>query len=87
MLTEEKSALFLQIEAALNEVRPFLEVDGGNIELVDVTEDWTVHVKWLGNCQSCSMSSMTMKAGIEQAIKSKIPQVQSVIAINDILNN
>ncbi len=87
MLTEEKSALFLQIEEALNEVRPFLEVDGGNIELIDVTDDWTVQVKWMGNCQSCSMSSMTMKAGVEQAIKSKIPQVQSVIALNDILNN
>jgi Fe-S cluster biogenesis protein NfuA len=81
-IIEEKEHLLVRINKALDDVRPFLAVDGGNVEVVDVTEDWIVKVKWLGNCQACSMSAMTMKAGIEQAIKNKIPEVQSVIAIN-----
>ena len=82
MVIEDKSLLIEKVNSALNDIRPFLEVDGGNIEVVDVTEDMVVKVKWLGMCESCSMSSMTMKAGIEQAIKSKMPEVTSVIAIN-----
>ena len=84
MVIEDKSLLIDRINVALNEIRPFLEVDGGNVEVVDVTEDMTVHVRWLGNCENCSMSRMTMKAGIEQAIKSKLPEIQHVVALNGI---
>lgn len=82
MVIEDKSHLIERVNVALNEIRPFLEVDGGNVEVVDITDDMTVQVRWLGNCQNCSMSRMTMKAGIEQAIKSKMPEIQHVVAMN-----
>lgn len=82
MTIVEKENLLSRVEAALESIRPHLAVDGGNIEVVEVTEDMTVKIKWLGNCEFCSMSAMTMKAGVEQAIKSKIPEIQSIIAVN-----
>ena len=82
MVTEKKEALIERIEAALNTVRPYLAVDGGNIEVVDITEEMVVQVKWLGNCKSCSMSAMTMRAGIEAAIIGKVPEIAGVEAVN-----
>ena len=82
MVLENKAAMLEKIDAALNDVRPFLRVDGGDVEVVDITDDMVVQVKWMGMCQNCSMSVMTMKAGIEQAIKSKMPEINSVVAIN-----
>lgn len=82
MSSEEKSKFLERIEMALDTVRPHLAVDGGNVELVEITDDMTVHIKWLGTCQNCSMTAMTMKAGIEQAIKSYVPEVKNVKAIN-----
>jgi Fe-S cluster biogenesis protein NfuA len=82
MVLEDKSLLFEKINLALNDVRPFLKVDGGDVELVDVTDDMTVQIRWMGMCENCSMSAMTMKAGIEQAIKSKLPEIKSVVAVN-----
>ncbi len=84
MSTQEKELLILKIDEALNDIRPHLAVDGGDIEVVDVSDDYAVKVKWLGNCQTCSMSVMTMKAGVEQTLKSKIPQVISVEAVNGV---
>ncbi len=84
MSVQEKSELILQIDQALNDVRPHLAADGGDVQVVDVTEDMTVKVKWMGNCENCFMSIMTMKAGIEQAIKSKVPGIKHVEAINGI---
>ena len=55
MVLSYKSDLIERINGALNEIRPFLEVDGGNVEVVDVTDDMTVQVRWLGNCENCSM--------------------------------
>jgi Fe-S cluster biogenesis protein NfuA len=78
----EKSLLLERIDAALNDVRPHLAVDGGNVEVVDVTEDNIVQIKWLGNCDGCSMSVMTMRAGIEHAIRSKLPEIMGVVAVN-----
>jgi len=80
----EKNTLYAEIDAALDTIRPHLAVDGGNIEIVDITEDMKVKIKWLGNCEFCSMSIMTMKAGVEQAIKSKVPQVTSIEAVNGV---
>ena len=82
MSVKEKSELFEAVESALNQVRPHLMVDGGNVELVDVTSEMVVHIRWIGNCETCSMSAMTLKAGIEQAIKQYVPQVKAVQAIN-----
>lgn len=74
--------LFERVNQALDEVRPHLKVDGGNIELIDITDDMIVMVKWHGNCAFCSMSAMTMRAGVEQAIKSKLPEIKGVEAVN-----
>ncbi len=71
-----------KIDAALDEVRPHLAVDGGGIEVVDVTEEGEVKIKWLGTCENCSMSAMTMKAGVEETIKSKFPSISEVTAVN-----
>lgn len=73
-----------QIEDALDDIRPHLAVDGGDVEVVEVTEDLTVRVRWLGSCESCTMSAMTMKAGVEQAVKARLPQIRAVEAVNGI---
>lgn len=84
MSDQEKTLLLDQIELALDDIRPHLAVDGGNVSLVDVTNEMIVIVKWLGACESCSMSVMTMKAGVEQAVKSRLPQIRSVEAVNTV---
>lgn len=71
-----------QVEDALDSVRPHLRADGGDVEVVEIADDLTVYVKWLGNCEWCSMSAMTMKAGIERSIISKVPQIKAIIAVN-----
>lgn len=76
-----KTDLTQKIEIALNSMRPFLQADGGDVELVDVTDEMEVQLKLVGNCSSCSMSHMTMKAGIENGIKSAIPQIKKVTAV------
>lgn len=82
MLSSEKEQLLQAIDAALDAVRPHLAVDGGNVEVVDVTDEGIVQVKWLGNCQNCNMSVFTMRAGVEQAIRSRVPEIAGVEAIN-----
>ena len=84
MSLTEKEELIQQVDAALDDLRPHLKVDGGDVEVVDITEDNEVMIKWLGNCEMCSMSSMTLRAGIEQSIKSKFPEIKSVAAVNGI---
>jgi Fe-S cluster biogenesis protein NfuA len=78
----EKTNLLQLIELALDEIRPHLAVDGGGVTVVDLTHEMTVMVRWTGACEQCSMSAMTMKAGVEQAVISKLPQIRSVEAIN-----
>ncbi len=69
-----------QIEEVMNQIRPALEADGGNVELVDV-KDGVVQVKLTGACGSCPMSSLTLKMGIERVLKEKVPGVKEVIAV------
>ncbi|RZK77634.1 MAG: NifU family protein, partial [Pedobacter sp.] len=71
-----------QVEQALETIRPYLIADGGDVAIEEITEDNVVKLKLLGNCGSCKMSFMTMKAGIEQAIMKAVPQITSVVAIN-----
>lgn len=78
----DKKKLDEQVEAALESVRPHLWVDGGDVELVEVTSDMHVKIRWMGMCESCSMSAMTLRAGIQQAIQSKIPEIVGVEAVN-----
>lgn len=84
MSAEEKLELISKVDSALDDIRPHLKVDGGNVEVVDITDDFEVHVRWLGNCEICSMSTMTMRAGIEQAVKQKVPTIKSIVAINGV---
>ncbi|MFD0795255.1 NifU family protein [Mucilaginibacter litoreus] len=71
-----------QVEAALDTIRPYLEADGGNVSIEEITPEKVVKLKLLGSCGSCPMSIMTLKAGIEQAIKKAVPEVTSIEAIN-----
>ena len=69
-----------KVEAALKRIRPVLLADGGNVELVDVTEG-VVTVKLTGACSGCPMAAMTLKHGIEQALKDELPDIKEVIAV------
>ena len=70
-----------QVQEVLNLVRPHLQADGGDVELVDVTEDGIVSVKLTGACGSCPMSTMTLKMGIERTLMEKIPGVKEVVQV------
>ena len=65
----------------LDSIRPFLQADGGDVELVDVTDEGIVHVRLTGACGGCPMSQMTLKAGIEARVKEQIPEVTAVEAV------
>ena len=75
-----KEALNKKVQEALNEIRPFLESDGGNIELVSIIDD-VVKVKLLGNCVSCSVNQMTLKNGVVMTVKKHAPEIQKVVSI------
>jgi Fe-S cluster biogenesis protein NfuA len=72
-----------RIEKALDTVRPYLQADGGDVELVSVEEDMVVKLRLLGACKTCDISHMTMRAGIENTLKSAIPEIKSVEAIDN----
>lgn len=82
MKLENMSDIETRINAALNEIRPYLQADGGDISLLEVTDDNRVVVELHGACSSCNMSFMTMRAGVEEAIKSAAPQIVEVVAVN-----
>ncbi len=73
-----------KIEGALDEIRPYLEADEGDIKLIEVTDDMVVKVKLMGACSSCNVSMMTMKSGVEQAIKRAVPEIKEVIDITSL---
>ncbi|MCK4234271.1 NifU family protein [candidate division WOR-3 bacterium] len=70
-----------KVEAALEKIRPSLQADGGNVELVEVTEDGIVKVKLVGSCSGCPMSQITLKAGIERILKEEVPGVKEVVSV------
>ncbi len=70
-----------EVQEALNTVRPQLQADGGDCELVDVLEDGTVKVRLTGACGGCPMSQMTLKMGIEKVLKDRVPSVKTVEAV------
>lgn len=73
-----------RIEVALDKIRPYLITDGGNIELVEVTEDLVVKVQLTGACHGCPFSMQTMKAGVEMAIRNDVPEVKEVLDISNL---
>jgi Fe-S cluster biogenesis protein NfuA len=80
--TLSKNELLSRVEVALNTIRPYLEADGGNVKLLDISEDMIVKLEMMGNCGSCPMSAMTLKAGVEEAIKKEVPEIKGVVAAN-----
>jgi Fe-S cluster biogenesis protein NfuA len=76
------SEITQKVQESIEQIRPFLQNDGGDISLVEVTDDLIVKVKLLGACGSCPYSIMTLKNGVEQAIKRDIPQIKEVVAVN-----
>jgi len=74
--------LLQRVEAALDTIRPYLEADGGNVSIEEITPDNVVRLRLLGSCGSCPMSLMTLKAGIEQAIMRSVPEIHGIEAIN-----
>ena len=73
--------LLARIEGALDQVRPYMEADGGNISVVDITDDMILKIQLEGACGSCKMSAMTMQAGVEQAVVRAVPEILAVEAV------
>ncbi|WP_347158196.1 NifU family protein [Pontibacter chitinilyticus] len=72
----------LRIESALDQIRPYLEADGGNVKVLEVTDDMVLKLELLGACGSCPMSTMTLKAGVEQSVLKAVPEIRAVEAVN-----
>ena len=77
-----KDELIQKIERALDSMRPYLAADGGNVRVLDVTDEKTVRLELLGSCGSCPMSAMTFKGGLEEAILKAVPEIRKVEAVN-----
>jgi Fe-S cluster biogenesis protein NfuA len=71
-----------KIEASLDAIRPYLEADGGNVKINEVTADNVVKLEFVGACGVCPMSTMTFKAGVEEAIRRAVPEIKSIEVIN-----
>ncbi|HAE14889.1 MAG: NifU family protein [Chitinophagales bacterium] len=82
MTMSSDTAIYEQVESSLDTIRPYLKADGGDIEIVEITEDLVVRVRLLGACESCPMSFMTMKAGVEESIRSAIPQIKGIETVS-----
>lgn len=82
-MISNKEELTIKINNALEQLRPYLIEDGGDMELIDITDDGIAQVKLLGACSDCSMSMMTLKAGLEAQVKKVAPEIKSVVAINE----
>ena len=82
MITSKR--ILNKIEVALDEIRPYLQTDGGDISLVEVSDDYIVKVKLSGACETCHVSMMTLKNGVEVAVKKAVPKVKKVIEIGSI---
>ena len=74
--------LVKRIEDSLDSIRPYLEADGGNVRMVEITRDYIVRLEFIGNCGNCPMSSMTFKAGVEEAIKKSVTEIRGIEVIN-----
>jgi len=78
----DKLAIETKVKETLEQLRPYLNDDGGDMEFVRVSDEGIVEVKLLGACSECSMSSMTLKAGLEEAVKKVVPEIKAVVAVN-----
>ncbi|MEM6263559.1 MAG: NifU family protein [Bacteroidota bacterium] len=78
----QQDELLGRVETALDSIREYLRSDGGDVKVRQITDDMVLELELLGNCESCSMSAMTMKAGIEEAVRRIVPEIKQVIAVN-----
>lgn len=74
--------LYRKVEEALDSIRPYLVADGGNVEVVEITNESVLKLELKGACKTCNMSHMTMKAGIEETIKRAVPEIKEIISVN-----
>ena len=71
-----------RVEKALEKIRPYLVADGGDISVVDITEDMVVRVEMIGACNGCPFSMQTLKAGVEMAVRNEVPEIKEVVDVN-----
>lgn len=81
-MEDNKQAITDKVINVIGQIRPYLQQDGGDIEFIDLTDDNIVNVRLLGACGSCPYSTMTLKNGVESAMKKAIPEIKSVEAVN-----
>ncbi len=81
MTTEERNELTTKVISVIEQLRPYLQGDGGDVKFVELTDDYVVHVELQGRCGSCPYSLMTLKNGIQNAVIEEIPQIKSVEAV------
>jgi Fe-S cluster biogenesis protein NfuA len=74
----ENHPLYSRIQTALDSIRPYLVADGGNVEITEITANNVLRLSLTGNCQSCNMSAMTFRAGVEEAIRRDVPEITAV---------
>ena len=79
----EQKSISIRVAESLELIRPYLQADGGDISLVEVTDDFIVRVKLLGACGTCPMSIQTLKAGVEQTVKRMVPEIVEVVNVPD----
>jgi Fe-S cluster biogenesis protein NfuA len=82
METVAEHSLLEKVEMALNQIRPYLKSDGGDVRILEISDDKILRLELLGACGSCSMSAMTFRGGIEDTIRREVPEILKVIAIN-----
>lgn len=75
--------MYRKVEEALNTIRPYLEADGGNVEVLEITDNHTLKLELTGACKTCSMSHMTLKAGIEETIRKAVPEIKEILSIQN----
>jgi Fe-S cluster biogenesis protein NfuA len=81
-MSAKNNVIYQEVETALKEIRPYLQADGGDISLVEVTDDFIVKVKLQGSCNGCPMSMQTLKGGVEMVVKKSVPQIVEVVAVD-----
>ena len=84
MAEADRTKLWQRVEASLDTMRPYLKTDGGNVEIVEITDDMVLKLRLLGACECCPQSEMTMRAGIEGAVRKAVPEIRQVLAVPEI---
>ena len=79
---QKEKELLIRVEEALDSIRPYLEADGGNVKVVELSGESHLKLEFVGACGNCPMSSMTFKAGVEEAVKRQVPEIKSIEVVS-----